>query len=444
MLVHRSSISLDISFRQEIYQKIQDDNFYASILYDLENGDQAELHKRKEKYKIKDAVLCIHLEEQSDEVEYWRFIIPNDTEIKKRILKECHSVPYSAHPGVQRTLSRIRRVFCWKRMTVDIREFVESCPICQTEKSEHTLTRGQLQNMNIPVEKKWQEVSIDFVTNLPDACDGINSIMTVINKATRMISLIHCNKSISATQTAKLHMQYIVKLHGIPRAIHTDRGTQFVSKFCKELWGLLGTSLRYSTAFHPQTQGIIERMNAVIRQMLRCTIHEMNEGREWKKLLPMIELTINLFVNRSTGYTPFFLNYRFDPIVPADLIKGNERVQNESVGDFCSRLKFIWGLERNKTKQAMETEARYYYSRHRPVTYREGQLVLLSTVNLRAKNIPRKLQRKFVGPFRVMECPGTQSYRLELPSHWGIHSVFHVSLIKPWKERNVYASTQFR
>ena len=153
-------------------------------------------------------------------------------------------------------------------MTVDIREFVESCPICQTEKSDRTLTRGHLQNMNIPVQK-WQEVSIDFVTDLPDAGDGINSIMTVIDKATRMTHLIHCSKSISAAQTAKLYMQYIVKLHGIPRAICTDRGTQFVSKFWRELWGLLGISLRYGTAFHLQTQGIVKRMNAVIGQMLR-------------------------------------------------------------------------------------------------------------------------------------------------------------------------------
>ena len=148
--------------------------------------------------------------------------------------------------------------------------------------------------------------------------------MMVIDKATRMAHLIYCGKSISAGQTAKLYMQYIVKLHGIPRPIYTDSGTQFASKFWRELWGLLGTSLRYSTAFHPQTQGIVERMNAVIGQMLRCTIHAMNEDREWKKLLPMIELAINSSVNRSTRQTPFFLNYGFDPVVPADLIKGNE------------------------------------------------------------------------------------------------------------------------
>ena len=109
---------------------------------------------------------------------------------------------------------------------------------------------------------------------------------------------------------------------------------KIVSKFWRELWGLLGTSLRFSTAFHPQTQGIVERMNAVVGQMIRCTIHELNDKREWKNYLPTVELAINSSVNRSTGYTPFYLNYGFDPTVPADLIKGNEEVQNETVGQF--------------------------------------------------------------------------------------------------------------
>lgn len=105
----------------------------------------------------------------------------------------------------------------------------------------------------------------------------------------------------------------------------------FVSKFWKELWGLMGTSLRYSTAYHPQTQGIVERMNAIVGQMMRCLIHEMNEMKEWKILLPTIEIAINSSVNHSTGYTPFFLNYGFDLVLPANLLRGNKIVQQESV-----------------------------------------------------------------------------------------------------------------
>ena len=94
----------------------------------------------------------------------------------------------------------------------------------------------------------------------------------------------------------------------------------------RELWGLLGTFLRYSTMYHHQTQGIVERMNVVVIQLLRCTIQEMNELRECKNYLPPIELGINSSMNCSIGYTPFFLNYGFDPVVPTGLIKGNEQV----------------------------------------------------------------------------------------------------------------------
>ena len=88
-------------------------------------------------------------------------MIPDDTDCKNKILKELHSVPYSGHPGVQRTLARVRKGFYWKGQTGDVRIFVESCPICQVEKSDHTLTRGQLQSTEIP-EEKWQQVSIDL------------------------------------------------------------------------------------------------------------------------------------------------------------------------------------------------------------------------------------------------------------------------------------------
>ena len=104
--------------------------------------------------------------------------------------------------------------------------------------------------------------------------NGKDSILTVIDKATRMVYLIPCRKAITAAETAKLFWDNVVKLHGVPTALYSDRGTQFTSQFWKSLWGLTRTQLKYSTAYHPQTQGIVERMNAVVGQMLRCIIHE--------------------------------------------------------------------------------------------------------------------------------------------------------------------------
>ena len=119
------------------------------------------------------------------------------------------------------------------------------------EKTDHTLAKGNLQSLAIP-EAKWQDVSIDCITDRPRCKNGEDSIMTVVDRASKMVHLVACRKTTTAGQAAKLYWQHIVKLNGIPRAIHSDRGAQFVGSVWKELWRLLGTKLKYGIAYHPQ------------------------------------------------------------------------------------------------------------------------------------------------------------------------------------------------
>ena len=107
--------------------------------------------------------------------------------------------PYSAYPGVQRTLNKVRQPFSWKGQTGDVRNSVDSWETTHTEKSDHSLSTGQLQSPAFPVQK-WKEVSIDYITGLPDVED-INSVMAVIDKATRLTRLIARSKSVTAVQS---------------------------------------------------------------------------------------------------------------------------------------------------------------------------------------------------------------------------------------------------
>ena len=160
----------------------------------------------------------IHRNEQSEGIDYWRVVLPDSVSVRNFVISELHAVPYSIHPGIQRTLQKVRSHFYWKGMTGNIREYVETCSVCQVEKTDHTMSHGVLQSTNIP-EKKWSDVSLDFVTDLPVTKSKKDSILTVVDKATRMVHLIPCRKSITAAETAKLFWDNVVKLHGVPTAL---------------------------------------------------------------------------------------------------------------------------------------------------------------------------------------------------------------------------------
>ena len=402
----------------------------------MESTGRNEIVRGKEKYQKKKNTLMIHITGQPEEVDYWRMVVPDDVGVKVLLVSELHTVPYSAHPGVQRTLEKVQRHFWWKGMAGDVREYVEACPTCQLEKSDHTLKKGSLQSLVLP-EAKWQEVSVDFITDLPTDKDAEDSIMTVVDRATKMVHLIPCHKTTIAGEAARLYWQHVVRLHGVPRAIHTDRGPQFVGRWWREIWSLLGTKLKYGTAYHPQSQGQVERMNAVVSQTLRCLMSDVSNLSRWQEYLPTVEMVVNSLPNRSTGYSPFFLMYGYHPVLPVELLKGDEETKVETVAKYLERTQEVWRQAQAQMKRAVTMQQEYYNAKHRDISFDVGELVLLSTQNLRLKGIPHKLQRKFCGPYKVLEKIGTQAYRLKLPDSWRIHPVFHVSLLKHWRESAV-------
>ena len=436
LAVSRSSIEIDHSLRERIHSLLKTEILYKDILNEMESTGRNEIVRGKEKYQKKKNTLMIHITGQPEEVDYWRMVVPDDVGVKVLLVSELHTVPYSAHPGVQRTLEKVRRHFWWKGMAGDVREYVEACPTCQLEKSDHTLKKGSLQSLVLP-EAKWQEVSVDFVTDLPAEKDAEDSIMTVVDRATKMVHLIPCHKTTTAGEAARLYWQHVVKLHGIPRAIHTDRGAQFVGRWWREIWSLLGTKLKYGTAYHPQSQGQVERMNAVVSQTLRCLMSDVPNLTRWTEYLPTVEMVVNSLPNRSTGYSPFFLMYGYHPVLPVELLKGDEETKVETVAKYLERTQEVWRHAQAQMKRAVAIQQDYYNAKHRDISFGVGELVLLSTQNLRLKGIPHKLQRKFCGPYKVLEKIGTQAYRLKLPDSWHIHPVFHVSLLKHWRESAV-------
>ena len=319
-----SKVQLDNSLRNSLHSFLQHESPYAEILQELQNGS-TQVIRNSLIFKRMHGILYVHDQRQDADLDFWRIIVPENEQMKSQVVQELHCTPYSAHPGIQRTIARVKRSFWWKGMVGDIRQFVENCAVCQTEKSDHTLAKGKLMSTHIP-ESKWSEISIDFVTDLPPSATGRDFILVTVDKATRMVHLAPCRKNITATGTAQLLWNTVIRYHGLPRVIYSDKGPQFTARAWQELWKLTGTILGYSSAYHPQTQGVVERMNSVVSQTLRCLLHEKNEKKEWEILLPTVEMVINSMPNSSTGFSPYYLNYGHEPVMPIQLLCGNESV----------------------------------------------------------------------------------------------------------------------
>ena len=142
-------------------------------------------------------------------------------------------------------------------MKRDIVDFVAQFPNCQQVKYEHKRPRGTLQRMTIQ-EWKWERIAMDFVVGLPKTMGKYDSIWVIVDRLTKSAHFIPVKVTYNAEKLAKLYISEIVRLHGVPLSIISDRGTQFTSKFWKTLHAELGTRLDLSTAFHPQTDGQTE------------------------------------------------------------------------------------------------------------------------------------------------------------------------------------------
>ena len=176
--------------------------------------------------------------------------IPNDSEFKRHLMEEGHSSSYAMHPGGNKMYRTLRENLWWKGMKKDIAEFVAKCLTCHQVKTEHQRPAGLLQSLPIPVWK-WEHITMDFVVGLPRCTRGFDSIWLIVDRLTKYAHFLPVKATYSTDKYAKLYIAEIIKLHGVPMSIISDRDPKFTSRFWVSLQTALGTSLKFSTTFHP-------------------------------------------------------------------------------------------------------------------------------------------------------------------------------------------------
>ncbi|KAL0554093.1 hypothetical protein IC582_008004 [Cucumis melo] len=360
-----------------------------------------------------------------------RLCVPEDTAVKTELLTEAHSSPFTMHPGSTKMYQDLRSVYWWRGMKREVADFVSRCLVCQQVKAPRQHQAGLLQPLSVP-GWKWESVSMDFITGLPKTLKGYTVIWVVVDRLTKSAHFVPGKSTYTASKWGQLYMTEIVRLHGVPVSIISDRDARFTSKFWKGLQLPLGTRLDFSTAFHPQTDGQTERLNQILEDMLRACVLEFSGS--WDSHLHLMEFAYNNSYQATIGMAPFEALYGKccrSPVcwgeVGEQRMLGPELVQTTNAAIQKIRARMLIAQSRQKS---------YADVRRKDLELEVRDMVFLKVAPM--KGVLRfakkgKLSPRLVGPFEILERIGPVAYRLALPPSFApVHDVFHISMLRKY------------
>jgi hypothetical protein len=370
-----------------------------------------------------------------------RVVVPNDRALRVRLLSEAHDPSSSGHTGVAATTDRLSQRVYWAGMASAVHDYVVSCDSCQRNKVEQRRTAGLLRPPPVPDEPGYA-INIDFVFGLPRTQRGHTGYLSMTCRLSNWLQVALCTDEVSAEQAAQLVFDGWVVHYGLPAVIMSDRDPRFTGRFWRELWRLMDTQLRMSTAGHPQTDGKAENRQRTANTMLRHYVDF--EQDDWDLKLIRATHAINHTKSVSIGLTPFEVMFRRAPRLPLDAalapLRGDagDFSSVPAAADFMQRHSYVWDVARSNLLKAQAEQKQQADKHRRDERYAVGDDVLLSTKDLALVADPgqrraAKLTARFVGPFKVTRVINDNAYELELPPQLRIHPVQNVSKLRRYR-----------
>ncbi|CAA7040234.1 unnamed protein product [Microthlaspi erraticum] len=356
-----------------------------------------------------------------------RVCVPKDVELRHQILGEAHEQVFHSSRATK-MYHDLKRYYHWVGMKRDVADWVAKCNTCALVKAEHQVPGGLLQSLPIP-EWKWDRITMDFVVGLP-VSRTFDAIWVIVDRLTKSAHFLAIKKTDGAAVLARKFVREIVRLHGVPASIVSDRDPRFTSEFWRAFQAEMGTKVHLSTAYHPQTDGQSERTIQTLEDLLRMCV--LDWGGHWADHLSLVEFAYNNSFQASIGMAPFEALYGRPCRTPLCWTQVGERSMYGAtyVQETTEKVRVV----RLNMKEAQDRQKSYADRRRRELEFQVGDRVYLKMAMLRGPNrsiAENKLSPRFMGPFPVVERVGPLAYRLELPEIMkAFHKVFHVSMLR--------------
>jgi hypothetical protein len=415
------------TWEERVNQAQLKDPELIKIVERIEAGDREALGAKADYWRLNNGFLYYKGPQDKHE----RLVMPNARLLKEELLNHHHDNLIAGHGGVNKTYQGLRGDYYWTGMMKGIRQYIASCECCQRAKWTRGKKAGLLNPIEIP-ELRWEGWAMDFMVDLPVSINGYTQILVIVCRLTKRAHFIPLRTGAKTEDVADAILREVVRLHGLPKSIVSDRDSKFTSKLWRALADRLGVELKLSTAFHQQTDGQSEIINGWLGEYIR--LFTSADQSNWDELLPTAEIAYNKGIHSSLGMAPFEADLGYMPRFLGEMEVVRKRCKEKSFWNLqADRLKTI----REKMEEVQAKQKAYYDRSHKKQEFEIGDMVLLSTANLDPRHggyRRRKLGPKFIGPYRVQEKVHDRSYTLLMPPALKLHPTFHTKHLKPYRD----------
>ncbi|GBG85010.1 hypothetical protein CBR_g39474 [Chara braunii] len=383
-----------------------------------------------------------------------RICVPSTGQLRVRAVAEFHDQALAGHMGFHKTLARVSRLYVWPKRKYFVKDYVAECPTCQEVNSANHLPYGLLQPLPIP-EGRWQSISMDFIGPLrPPAPRGHDAILVVVDRFTKCARFVPCRYAISAREVADIVFDRVVRDHGLPLSIISDRDPRFTSRFWRRFRDVYDTQLRFSSSYHPQTDGQTEITNRTLGDILRKIVRD---DQQWDRHLAHAEIAYNHAVSPATGMSPYYCDLGYHPRVPADFLRPSQLHPDMSCPTLDDWVAHMTSIMKTAHEHIAASHTRMAARANRsrmdhPFEVSDDVLIDARHLQLEVDTL-RKFRRRFFGPCRILQAVGSDtasspvSFRVKLPDYLRqtrVHDVYHVSNGLPGESQSKGRDTRQR
>ncbi|UYV78277.1 hypothetical protein LAZ67_16000751, partial [Cordylochernes scorpioides] len=405
----------------------EEDEFIENVKKSLKGSKRAITQNFKEENG------CLYKKNPNPEGRAWLLVVPKKR--RKDIMSEFHNHMLNGHLGVARTTYRLKNKYHWPSMLKDVSEFVKTCHLCQSRKGSNQSPSGLLQPIP-PANYPFERIGIDFVGPLPSTKRRRKWIIVLTDYYTRYAETKAVSEATVKEVSTFLIEQFFLR-HGAPRFLISDRGSQFTSNLMKEVMKMCKVKHCFTTSYHPQTNGLTERLNRTLINMISMYVN--TDQKNWDEILPFVTHAYNTTIQETTGYSPFFLLFGREPMSLLDddniPIDSNMNDYDEYIENYLDKIARTRQVVINNTEKTQERMKRNYDKKHNERIYEPGHLVAVWTP-VRKIGKCEKLLRKYFGPYRILKKLSNVNYLIEPKDNPGQEPlIVHVSRLKPYFER---------